>query len=620
MFTASKFDQKTSEAPASVTVVTARDIQRYRYRTLSEVLQSVRGFFIRDDRNYDSIGVRGFGRSGDYNNRILILIDGHRVNENVYDSVDPGRGFPIDVALIDRIEIVRGPSSSLYGSSGFFGVVNVITKKAAAIGGVEVSGALGNFTSRSARLTVGQEIDKVSLLFSGTLFKSVGERDIYYSAYDDPATNNGIAERADGESMGSLFGKVSAGDFTLQGAFSDRTKNLPTGSYASVFNDPRNATTDDRAFLDLSYSHVPVDSVGLSGRVFFDDYRYHGVWVTDFGSTGAPDVIATQDKASGMWTGAELQALLPLGRGHRITLGSEYRYNLQQDQYNLGQVVNLDDRRDSYSLGVYAQDELRVADDLILNAGLRYDYYSASRGTLSPRFAAIYQAGEATTLKGIYGHAFRAPSPYELYYNAAGSQKPNPDLNPETIDTFELVLEQGISKELRGTASVFHYQIDDLVGLTTDPADGLLVFENVDRIRSTGFEVEVESHWPAWLRGRASYSFQNSELSTTGGDLTNSPRHVGHLKADAEFAEHFVAAMEVNWVSSRLTPQGTTAAGYAIANLNVLASDLKPGLEMSASVKNLFDKRFDHVAGEEHLQDVLADRGRVLWFQVTYRF
>ena len=101
----------------------------------------MRGLYVSDDRNYSYLGTRGFLRPGDYNSRILLLVDGHRVNDNVYDAAFFGREAPVPVGMIERIEFVRGPSSSIYGSSAFFGIVNVVLKHAKDIAGAAISAA-----------------------------------------------------------------------------------------------------------------------------------------------------------------------------------------------------------------------------------------------------------------------------------------------------------------------------------------------------------------------------------------------------------------------------------------------------------------------------------------------
>jgi iron complex outermembrane receptor protein len=144
VFGASRYRQRVTEAPASVSIVTREEIEQFGYRTFGDVLRGVRGFYVSNDRNYSYLGTRGFSRPGDYNTRVLVLIDGHRLNDNVYDAVLIGTEFPLDIDLIERIEFVRGPGSSLYGTNAVFAVVNVVTRRGAGIDGLHVSAEAGN--------------------------------------------------------------------------------------------------------------------------------------------------------------------------------------------------------------------------------------------------------------------------------------------------------------------------------------------------------------------------------------------------------------------------------------------------------------------------------------------
>jgi len=112
VFGASGYKQKVTDVPASITIVTAEEIRRYGYRTLADILRSVPGFYVTGDRNYSYLGERGFGRPGDYNSRVLLLVDGHRTNDNLFDQALIGTEFPVDVDLIERVEVIRGPNSS----------------------------------------------------------------------------------------------------------------------------------------------------------------------------------------------------------------------------------------------------------------------------------------------------------------------------------------------------------------------------------------------------------------------------------------------------------------------------------------------------------------------------
>src|SRR3984885_8456067 len=159
VFGASERLQPVTEAPASVSFITAEDIARYGYRTLADILRGVRGMYVTDDRNFSYLGTRGFGNPGDYNSRVLLLVNGHRVNDNVYGQAEIGAEFGIDPAMFERVEIIRGPASSLYGNSAFFAVVNVITKSGAALGGAPLPVEGGTLGTQLPRGSFGRRYD-----------------------------------------------------------------------------------------------------------------------------------------------------------------------------------------------------------------------------------------------------------------------------------------------------------------------------------------------------------------------------------------------------------------------------------------------------------------------------
>ncbi len=623
VYGASKYEQKVTEAPSSVSIVTADEIKKYGYRTLSDILQSLRGFFTTYDRNYAYASVRGFGQPGDYNTRLLLLLDGHRLNDNVYDSAAIGTDFILDVDLIDRVEVIRGPSSSLYGTSAFFGVINVITKRGRDFQSAEVAASFGSFDTKQGRATYGNKFaNGAEVLLSGTYTDSDGDDHLYFPEFDDPATNHGVAEDADDDEFASLFAKLSLWDLSFEGAYVSREKRIPTASYETVFNDRRSYTEDDQLHLNLRYEHSFTNQFALTGDLYYNRYDYDGDYVYDYSEDDEPYIVINKDDAQGRWWGGELQFTINAFEKHRLIFGGEYQDNLRQDQGNYDEEVYLDDKRDSSNWGVYVQDEYALFDNLIINAGVRHDHHESFGGTTNPRLALIYSPFAKSTLKLLYGSAFRAPNVYELYYHDGfNTQKPALNLDPETITTTELLLEQSIGKHLRGVAGIFYYKIKDLITLQTDSADDLLVFNNVDDVEAHGLELELEGKWSNGWQGRFSYTYQETEDQSTGKILPNSPKHLAKANLIAPLLRNkLFAGLELRYTGTRKTVRGTDADAFTVTNLTLFGQNVLKGLDLSASVYNLFDEEYADPGSEGHLQDTLEQDGRTFRLKLHYAF
>jgi iron complex outermembrane receptor protein len=627
VYSASRFEQDVTEAPASVSVVTADDIRKAGYRTLAEILNSVRGFHTSNDRNYSYLGVRGFSRPGDYNTRVLLMIDGHRLNDNIYDQAQIGSEFPLDIDLIDRIEIVRGPGSSLYGTSAFFSVINVITRPDWQQPTAEAAGSYGSHDASRVRLTLGSNLPAgAAALISGTFFTTNGERTIYYKEYDDPATSNGTARNVDDDRSYSLFSRFSWQDFTLQALLAKREKTVPTGAYDTVFNSSDNRTIDERRYLDLKYQRKVDATLELLARLTYDSYEYDGTYIYDYSADGGPSRVVNRDRVNGTWWGGELQATKTLFASHIVTFGGEWRDSLRQEQRNFGEeppFTYLDDDRRSYTVGLYLQDSWKILDTLHLTLGVRYDYNDSGDDSVSPRAALVYSPWEKTAFKLLYGSAFRAPNAYELYYDDGGlSTKANPDLKPEKIRTFEGVYEQYLGEHLRSSLSGFYYRTKDLITLAYDPGSDLSSFQNIDETEAYGGGAEIEGRWAGELTGRLSYTYQETRNLDSGKVLSNAPRQLlkGSLTVPL-MPKQLLSTIEVLYTGSRHNEPGRSGAGgYTITNLTLFSRNLLPGLELSASVYNLFDKNYDDIGGAEHRQDLLSQEGRSYRAKLTYRF
>jgi iron complex outermembrane receptor protein len=617
VFGASKYEQKQSEAPASVSIITAEEIQKYGYRTLSEILRSVRGFFTTYDRNYSYLGARGFARPGDYNTRVLLLLDGHRINDNIYEQAATGSESVIGVEIIDRVEIIRGPSSSLYGTNAFLAVINVITRSGRHVAGPEITLGGESYATGGARLAYGGRFENGwEMLVTGTYHDSGGQ-DLYFPEYDDPTTNDGWASDADGEAYARMFAKLTRGNYRFEAGLSSREKGIPTASFGTEFNNPDSSTLDERAFAEMRYDRELGQATKIVATLSFDAYRYDGRY--------AYPGLLLKDYGYGRWWTAETRAVLSPGERHKLIYGAEIRYNSQMDQGAFDDdpfFSYFEDERTSRLWAAYVQDEVRLHPRVLLNLGVRHDDYQTFGGTTNPRLGLIAGLGRDTTLKVLYGRAFRAPNAYELYYDDGGiSQKRNPDLEPETIRTHEITLEHMLSGSLRVVGSAYRYGITNLITLQTDPADSLNVFNNVDRARAYGVELELEGRLARRLDGRISYAWQRSEDVSTGEVLTNSPSHLAKLNLTAPIRrDRLSAGVELQYVGGRDTVLGGRAGSYTLANLTFLGRPWKRGPEVGVSVYNLFDREYGDPGGEEHVQEVIPQDGRSYRFQVKFGF
>src|ERR1700687_3036959 len=618
------FKQKVTEAPASVTIITSEEIQKFGYRTLADILRNVRGFYITYDRNYSYLGVRGYGPSGDYNSRIAVLIDGHRMNDNVYDGNLIGTDFPLDVDLIDRVEVIRGPNSSLYVASAFLGVVNIITKHGRDLKKVSVAGQIASYGSYQGRVSYGDKFNNgLELLLSGSFYDSHGHDRLFFKEFDTPTTNNGIAVNIDDEQFHQLFANVSWGRFVLHGLLASRDKGIPTAPFGTVFNAAGTHTVDARGFLDLQYHRELGRGWDLTNRIYLDQYNNDGVYVYDYSASGGPSRVLNKNFAHAKWWGDEATLSKQILESQRLSVGFEYRNNFQQDQGNFDLqpfVQYFSSHQTSSTFSVFAQDQIRLRKNLVLNLGVRYDRYSIFDGTVNPRAALIYSPWNKTTVKFLYGQSFRSPNMFELFYDAPGN-KANPSLRPETVKTMDLVWEQYFASHFRMTISGFYYPIRSLISEQVDPANGDFVFKNAGSLDLRGLDLELKRKLPAGLEGTVSYSFQDASYPDVRLLLTNSPRHLFQASLSVPLVNQTVfASMNLQYVSSRATLRGQYSAAYVVPNVTLFSRNVLNGWEFSASLYNLFNRKYSDPAGNGLAEKVLFQDGRNFRIKVAYRF
>ena len=619
VFGASERSQPVTEAPTSVSFITAEDIARYGYRTLADILHGVRGMYVSDDRNFSNLGARGFGKPGDYNSRILLLVNGHRVNDNIYGQAEIGAEFGLDPATFERVEIIRGPASSVYGDSAFFAVVNVITKTGASVDGSQITYEAGSLGTQLVRGMVGRRLaNGVDFALSSTVEGSTGNKQLYFPEFDTPETNNGIAEGLDGQNFNQHYGRVVFGNVTVTGAYGRRRKDVPTAYLGTLFNEQieRLHTIDRHSLFDVEYAR----SVGGSRVVLRGAYdRFTSDGYYPFDASPFARVVRGYYDLAGSWVTVGGRVTHPLP-WQTLLVGAEYIDNVQQ-KYATGYVedeapqASID--KTSSRRAVYVQDEVKLGRHIILNAGLRYDGYERFN-RVTPRTALIVMPTTNQSIKYLYGRAFRAPNIYEtieIYFGAGVT-----GLRPETIDTHEFVWERYTSDWLRTSVSSYWYKANQLITLTqsNDPSAFLgVTYINQGEVRAKGLELEAQMRLVGDADAHLSYALQEARDQATGDILVNSPRQMlkGRVSAPL-FGTGSSVALELLGIGSRQTLAGNTLAATGTANVTVTKS-LGQNFELIGTVRNLFDADYAVPASDSYLQDSIPQNGRT--FRVGLR-
>lgn len=610
---ASKHFETLSQAPSSVSIITADDIERYGYRNFTELFNAVRGFYVSYDRNYAYLGVRGFSRPTDYNDRIHMTINGHSVNDYYYGQAPVGTDLVLPISSIERVEIIRGPGSVVYGNNAMFAIINFVTKAGTSYDRTNVTVQAGSEGKKEVTCNYGDEISEdLSVFLSGMISDTKG-RDIYYHEYDSPATNNGIAKNLDWDRSRGFISLITYKNLSFQAHYGYREKGVPTASYSTIFNDSRAKTIDQMSFGELKFLQEISPDKSLTFRAYFDHYAYKGHY---------PYSLPSEDYNNNNWLGTEVLYQWDITTSNRLISAAEFK-SILCDKYesSTGGIRQIFNDKTFNTISVFVQDEFQVNSDLSCNVGIRFDKQSNTEGMLAPRFAAIYSPTRQTTVKLIYGQSFRYPNSYELYYADSISRfKQSNDLLNEKIITNEFILERKFSTNFFGSLSLYHNRVNDLIDQVSNSADTSLQFKNIRGLVTTGGEIECSARLVIGLAGYVRYSYQYSYDQETNTKLTNSPSHLVKCGLSVPFLHDYSASVEGSYESSRLTLSGAKTDPFVLLNVDLLAKYFSNKLKVSLKITNALNKTYFYPGGFEHLQDVIAQDPRTYNLKMSYDF
>lgn len=612
----SKYSQNTLDAPARVTVVRRREIEAHGHETLADVLKVVPGLYVTHDRGYSALGVRGFNRPGDFNARTLALIDGYRLNDVVFDQALPEYEFPVVAEWIKRLEYIAGPSSSVYGGNALFGIANVVTLDGADAPGAHVKLGAGSRGTRRAVGHYGAVLSGGQDLFLGAaLYASDGDT-LHLEHFATPDNPGGRVAGLDGSRYGALLAKLRDGAWQFKLSASERRKDLATAPFDTAFGRAGTYYVDANAFAEAAWSPGAGGSDwSPQARLALGHYRFEGRYVyEDPELRNVDDVRAT-------WLSGELRGTWRGWLNHTVVVGIDGRKALEATMRNFDvepAESYLDHRSRPHTVGLFVQDQYRLSERWSLTTGMRLDFVHDFSPELSPRAALVYRPDEHRSFKLLVGRAFRTPNLSERYYEDGGfSQIANPQLDRERIHTIELAMEQALDQRTRLAASLYRYELQDLIELQPVEGEDYEQYRNVGSARAVGLELELEHARPGSVELRASAAFQ--EARSGGERLSNAPRWLLKAGAGLPVAGGWLLGVELNAMGARRTRGGERIDAHVLADALLRYRTSSHG-EWQLRATNLGDVRYDDPATPGLAFERVPQPGRRLQLSWQGRF
>ena len=625
---ASLTTQKLSDAPAIVTVITAQQIRDMGARTITDVLEIIPGVeTLIQEYGYTEFVIRG-GRLE--SQRVKFLINGHSMNP-------PRTGQPaiflddLTVENIERIEIIRGPGSALYGTNAFSGVVNIITKQVR--NGVEVIAKGGTANTLTGGLLFGKEFHDVTLSGYAEYSETDGDDAVIaqdaqtgldhdFASYGIPAvslapgavsawrrktdlnaalTYRGLSVKAkylrkvNGPYLGANYTLNTRSEWDLDYVFVE-------GQYTHAFNDQLESTlttswdrvTEDY-FIDGSPKGftIPVDLDGDGDIEMFPDGRIGRLRTSFDIVSGEWQGVYRSDFRHTLAAGAAIQETRQFNNYTDSNFSRQTNAALNPGELDLSPSF-LDNQRTVWAL--FVQDQWQVLDTVGLTFGVRHDQYSDFGGTTNPRAALVWNVKPAVHLKALYGRAFLAPSFHELYLMNNPLTVGAGDLRPTSIETIEIGATYHINEQISTKLNWFYTQDEDIItpSIRPDPnTPATFVNAGGDVVR--GFEVEMDAGFSDRLYGYANYSFKDAETQETHAIVPLNAKHLARLGLNLPLLDFLTANVQVAFVGERPRESNDVREpvdAYTVVDATIRLHDFYDGLELFCSVHNLLDAAY----------------------------
>ncbi|MFV0679822.1 TonB-dependent receptor plug domain-containing protein [Ottowia sp.] len=601
--TATRHEQDVRIAPASVTVIERTDIQYHPSTDLLSIIEDTPGLTLQPQQ---VSGRKTFSLRGMDSSHTLTLIDGRRIaaTDDVVGHSDYQYGWvPTDV--IERVEIIRGPMSSLYGSEALGGVVNVITRWPT------------DKWEGSVRLS-GQRLDDHE-------WGGDGHR---VGVYAGGPVGNGLSVRLNAENarVSDILDRDAPENSEIEG----RKDNA--GGIAARYQ--LSALHSFEAGWQQSRAHRHYDTVSrataYANRYQIDRQHGYAQWNGQFGEVktqvrtyrSAIDVENSRTNGVSPTRAQNMRDVVGDGfaqwrmGAHQLTAGGELR---RESLRNAG----LDGGKDSADhTAVFAQDEISLTNDLVATLGARLDHHEIFGNHFSPRAYLVWQTTPELIIKGGLGTAFKAPTLKQISPNYVGAEGPhtfygNADVKPEKSHSFEVAADwQSGPWSLTGT--LFYNRVKDLITTRLIAQEGTrrsYIYDNVDRAKMYGTELGLGWAFAPGFKWSNNLTLMHTKDQTTGEELTDRPRQVLHSQLRWQGQGGFSARLGVNFTGRQRASTGNRLPSYTVVNASV-GQQINKTFNWSAGVDNIGDVRL----AEKSADFGYAIRGRTYFVSLQASF
>lgn len=603
-----KSAQSAIDTAGSYTIITQYDIKSMNATSINDVLREKAGISsgVNSGSQYgrSTINLRGMDSK-----HTLIMIDGKRISSS--DALIGLSDFSyswIPLNSIEKIEVVRGPMSSLYGSSALGGVINIITKKLEEPFYAEVETKQGISSANNER-----EQD-YSIGIGGKITKNLSAS-FFGQIIDNEPIKNGL------DTLSRIEGKeVKNGIFNV---WYDIDSTQQIALFSVVGNEIRDNLRFDKYYdIDKNQNSIEYkkifDGVKMSLKYYTTSLDAHAGDTTLLYTHKMDDEVANAEFAI---------SFIP---NNYLVIGAEKRKEEYKKIYDLTPTKNFKNEIDYTSL--YLQDEISIRNDLLLTLGARYDKHESFGAEFSPKAYLVYKLDEANRVKGGYGHGFNAPSltqnandyvfsypirttPPILFYRFHG----NENLKPETSDSYEFGYEY-TTKEQSIKGTIFYTKIKDLVTFKDNgtTVTGPITYEeklysNVNEATVYGFELEYEQkNLFSIFDLYTGYTYLNSEDKATGDELIYRPKHKVDLKFTSKLPYGIDGVLRVSYIGEQYNDSANKLDPYITSGFS-LSKEIINKLNLTLGVDNFTNKQLD----EEYEMNM---KNRVVYTRLNYKF